>query len=80
MPGRSDVFSALKVFSILLLIALVAGLISHLIAASTVDDEGLGFDEKMRKTLVYNGLMTFITLMYVGTGYLWLRFSDVCRV
>lgn len=80
MVDKSDVLGGLKVFSLLLLVALVAGLISHLIAASTVDDEGLGFSEKMRKTLVYNGLMTFITLLYVGTGYLWLRYSDVCRV
>jgi len=65
---------------IIVVISLTIGLVSQLIAASTVTDELLSFGKKMEQTWIYFVLTAVIALLYIGSGYLWVKYSSVCKL
>lgn len=65
---------------IIIVISLTIGVISQLIAATTVSDELLSFSKKMEQTWIYMLLTTVIALLYIGSGYLWVKYSSVCKL
>lgn len=67
------------IFFLMLVAAATIGLVAHMIAAATISDDELSFSEKMKRTSIYNGLMSFIAFVYILSTFLWVQYAGYCN-